>query len=83
MRFAPIEAFQDELREAGPDSVPTYERFVLHLSPEDVEELDRRILAILDEYVETDDQRLDRPAHGGIFVLHRLAGQPDPERPGT
>ena len=72
-RFAPVQAFQDELREAGPASVQLFERFVLHLSPEDVEELDRRILAILDEYVETDDQRLDRPALGGIVALHRLA----------
>lgn len=71
--FAPIAAFQDELREAGPESVQVFERFALHLSPEDVAELDRRILAILDEYVETDDQRLGQPVLGGIFVLHRLA----------
>jgi DNA-binding CsgD family transcriptional regulator len=71
--FAPIQAFQDELREAGPESVQTFDRFLLHLSPEDVQILERRILAILDEYVETDDQRLDQPALGGIFVIHRLA----------
>lgn len=71
--LAPIEAFQDELREAGPDSVQTFARFTLHLSPEDVVALERRILAVLDEYVETEDQRRDRPAHGGILVLHRLA----------
>jgi DNA-binding transcriptional ArsR family regulator len=69
----PIEAFQEELREAGPQSVATSARFTLHLSPEDVATLDRRILAVIDEYVETDDQRLDRPAHGGIVVVHRLA----------
>jgi len=73
VKFAPIAAFQEELREAGPESVQTYARFMLHLSPEDVTELDRRILAVLDEYIETDDQRLDQPAHGGIVVLHRLA----------
>lgn len=72
-KFAPIQAFQDELREAGPGSVQLFTRFALHLSPEDVATLDRRILAILDEYVETDDQRLDQPALGGIIVLHRLA----------
>jgi DNA-binding transcriptional ArsR family regulator len=71
--LAPIEAFQDELREAGPASVQTFERFALHLSPADAEALDLRILAILDEYVETEDQRRDRPPYGGIFVLHRLA----------
>ena len=72
--FAPIEAFQDEIREAGPDSVQLFERFLLHLSPAGVAELDRRIIAILDELVATDDQRLDQPALGGILVLHQLAG---------
>lgn len=72
--LAPIEAFQDEIREAGPDSVQLFERFLLHLSPAGVAELDRRIIAVLDEFVETDDQRLDQPALGGILVLHRLAG---------
>jgi DNA-binding transcriptional ArsR family regulator len=71
--LAPVEAFQEELREAGPASLQLSTRFTLHLSPEDVATLDRRILAILDEYVETDDQRRDQPAHGGIIVLHRLA----------
>lgn len=71
--LAPIEAFQDELREAGPDSISTFTRFTLRLSPADVAELDRRIVALLDEYVTTDHERADRPAHGGIVVLHRLA----------
>lgn len=71
--LAPIEAFQDELREAGPDSVQTHARFALHLSPNDIAELDRRICAIIDDYVQTDDQRADQPLHGGIVVLHRLA----------
>ncbi len=71
--LAPIEAFQDELREAGPDSVQKTSRFVLHLSPADAEELATKLVAVLDEYADSDHQRLDRPAHGGIFVLHRLA----------
>jgi DNA-binding transcriptional ArsR family regulator len=74
--IAAIQALQEELGRTGPDSVATFSRFILHLSPEDVAELDRRLLAILDEYVETDSQRLDRPALGGLFVLHRLAGSP-------
>lgn len=69
----PLEAFQEELNEAGPDSVLTFARFFLRLSPEDADALHRRILAILDEYIETDDQRPDQPAYGGIVVLHRLA----------
>ena len=42
--LAPIEAFSDELREAGPGAVKKMSRFALHLSPEDAEELaaDRR-----------------------------------------
>jgi DNA-binding transcriptional ArsR family regulator len=72
-RFGAMEAFQDELREAGPASVQVMERFALHLSPEEVAELDNRILDILDEYVATDDQRLDRPLLNGMFLLHRLA----------
>jgi hypothetical protein len=71
--LAPIEAFQAELREAGPGAVHTYARFMLHLSEEEVRELDRRLLAVLDEYIQTDHERLDRPALGGIVVLHQLA----------
>lgn len=69
--FAPVDAFQQELAEAGPASVASYARFSLHLSPEDVAELDRRIVAVIDEYVETDRERAHLPAHGGIFLLHR------------
>ena len=71
--LAPIEAFQDELREAGPESLKTFARFALRLSPDDVAELDRRICAVIDEYVLTEDQRHDQPIHGGILAIHRLA----------
>jgi hypothetical protein len=71
--LAPIEAFQAELREAGPGSVRTFARFMLHLSEEEVRELDRRLLAVLDDYIQTDHQRLDRPAFGGISVLQAMA----------
>ena len=67
-----IEAFQAELGEAGPGSVRTYARFMLHLSDEEVQELDRRLLAVLDEYIQTDHQRLDRPAFAHV-VLHQPA----------
>lgn len=73
--LAPIQAFQDELREAGSNSVQTYARFMLHLSPDDIAELDRRICAVLDEYVETEESRRDQPVYRGIFVLHRLADE--------
>lgn len=70
---APLQAFQEELREAGPGSVETFSRFMLHLSREDASVLADRILAILDEYIRTDGDRLDQPAHGGMVILHRLA----------
>jgi DNA-binding CsgD family transcriptional regulator len=79
--LASIEAFQAELREAGPGSVRTYARFMLHLSEEEMREVDRRILEVLDEYIQTDHQRLDRPALGGIVVIHQLA-DPAPPQPG-
>lgn len=70
--FAPVDAFQEELRAAGPGAVRTFARFALHLSVEQAAELDRRIFAILNEYLASDDQRLDQPAHGGLIVLHEL-----------
>jgi DNA-binding transcriptional ArsR family regulator len=70
---APVSAFQQELDEAGPASVRTFARFALHLSDEEVAELDRRIVAVLDEYVATDHERRDRPLYGGAFILHRPA----------
>ena len=73
--LAPVEAFTDELREAGPGAVSKMSRFALHLSPEGAEELAQRIVGILDEYVTTESQRADLPVYGGIFVLHRLASQ--------
>ncbi|HEX8134237.1 MAG TPA: helix-turn-helix domain-containing protein [Actinomycetes bacterium] len=79
LSMAPIEAFQAELREAGPGSVRTFARFMLHLSEEEVRELDRRLLEILDEYIQSDHQRLDRPALGGIVVVHQLA-EPAPSQ---
>ena len=80
LSMAPIQAFQAELREAGPGSVRTFARFMLHLSEAEVRELDRRLLEVLDEYIQTDHQRLDRPALGGIVVVHQLA-EPAPSQP--
>jgi len=80
LSMAPIQAFQAELREAGPGSVRTFARFMLHLTEAEVRELDRRLLEVLDEYIQTDHQRLDRPALGGIVVVHQLA-EPTPSPP--
>jgi DNA-binding CsgD family transcriptional regulator len=76
-RLAPLQAFEEELHEAGLESVTFYERFTLHLSDADAAELDNRIVAILDEYIRTDDNRLGQPAHGGMLILHRLPDVPN------
>jgi hypothetical protein len=52
---------------------------MLHLSEEEVRELDRRLLEVLDEYIQSDHQRLDRPALGGIVVVHQLAEPVPPQ----
>lgn len=67
-----LTAFTEELAESGPGSVSAFARFTLHLSDQDVERLDRRLLAVLDEFIATDHERRDQPAHGGIVMLHRL-----------
>ncbi len=70
--MAPLEAFRAELAETGPGSIATMSRFVLRLSADDLAALTARIQAVLDEYASTDASRAEQPAHGGIFVLHRL-----------
>lgn len=69
--LAPVEAFREELAEAGPDALASLSRFVLHLSEADAEDLLTRIHAVLNEYTASDRQRSEQPAYGGIFVLHR------------
>ncbi|WP_247826101.1 ArsR/SmtB family transcription factor [Arthrobacter antioxidans] len=69
--LAPVDAFREELTEAGPDALASLSRFVLHLSAEDAEDLITRVDAVLSEYTDSDRQRSDQPAYGGIFVLHR------------
>ncbi|MEQ4518407.1 winged helix-turn-helix domain-containing protein [Pseudarthrobacter sp. B907] len=69
--LAPVEAFREELAEAGPDALASLSRFVLHLSEADAEDLLTRIHAVLNEYTASDRQRSEQPPYGGIFVLHR------------
>jgi len=71
--MAPLEAFREEVAETGPASISTMSRFVLRLSADDLEALTGRIQAILDEYADTDESRSEHPAHGGIFLMHRLS----------
>jgi DNA-binding transcriptional ArsR family regulator len=76
-----FELFRGDLADAGPDALQWVDRFVLHLSEEDVQELERRILAVLDEYVATDDERRHHPTYGGIVVLHRSADGSERDAP--
>jgi predicted ArsR family transcriptional regulator len=72
VRFGPVTMAMDEAREAGGEGVATYATFLLHLSKKDVEELDRRLLEVIDEYIESDHTRTRRPVHRGFFVVHRV-----------
>jgi hypothetical protein len=82
LRFGPVDIAMEDARAAGPDAISTFATFMLHLSQDEVEELDRRVLAVLDEYIETDPDRLDRPVQLGFFVVHRSASA-RPEHPAT
>jgi hypothetical protein len=74
VRFAPIQLAMTDAQAAGPQGLATYASFMLHLSKEDVAELDRRLLAVIDEYIASDADRLDRPIHRGLFIVHRAYG---------
>ena len=78
---AVLQAFAAEVADAGPESVRTFARFVLHLDEDDVRELDAQLLAVIDHYVASDHQRLDKPVTGGLIVLHALDAGDSPERP--
>jgi DNA-binding transcriptional ArsR family regulator len=73
--LAMIEAFRAELAEAGPGSIESSSRFLLHLDETARSEMVDRIQAILDEYQATDADRRseNQPRLGGLFVLHRFA----------
>lgn len=70
-----LEAFTAEVAEAGPESVESSSRFVLHLDESAREEMMQRIQDILDEYEANDEERSNsgHPRLGGLFVLHRQA----------
>lgn len=72
---AMVDAFRAELAEAGPKSIRSSSRFVLHLDDRIREEMLERIQALLDEYEATDDERRAerQPRFGGLFVIHQLA----------
>jgi len=77
---APLAAFRHEFREAGLDSSVELTRLHLHLDNQEVVEFVRRIRAVIDEYVETDQERKQRgsASYGALFATHRLA-DPHPQ----
>lgn len=72
---AMLEAFRAEVAEAGPESVESISRFVLHLDDRERDEMVERIQSILDEYTGSDDERRDdgQTRFSGLVVLHRQA----------
>jgi DNA-binding transcriptional ArsR family regulator len=67
---AMLEAFQAELAEAGPDAASGFNRLALTLNKASREELESRVLAILDEYV-TRPPDPDGEPYGLLFAMHR------------
>jgi hypothetical protein len=72
-----LEAFQAELAEAGPDAASGFNRLALTLNESSREELESRVLAILDEYV-TRGPDPDGEPYGLLFAMHRRLLVPDP-----
>ena len=67
---AMLEAFQAELAEAGPGAAASFNRLALTLNKASREELESRVLAILDEYV-TRPPDPDGEPYGLLFAMHR------------
>jgi DNA-binding transcriptional ArsR family regulator len=73
---AMLEAFQAELAEAGPGAASGFNRLALTLNKASREELESRVLAIMDEFV-TRPPDPDGEPYGLLFAMHRrrLPGQ--------
>jgi DNA-binding transcriptional ArsR family regulator len=69
---AMLEAFLAELAEAGPGAATGFTRLALTLNRASLEELERRVLEILDEFV-TRPPDPDGEPHGLLFAMHRRA----------
>ena len=78
---AMLEAFQAELAEAGPGAASGFNRLALTLNKASREELESRVLAILDEFV-TRDPDPDGEPYGLLFAMHRRRS-PDPSGRGS
>ena len=81
IRFGPVALAVTDALAAGPEAISTFASFSLHPSDAEVDELDARLLDVLDRYVSTDTERADAgpPIRRGIVLLHRPA-RPHPNR---
>lgn len=73
IRFSPVALAVQEALDAGPGQVSTFATFALHLTDAEVDELDARLVEVIDSYVVTDRDRAEagHPARRGLFLLHR------------
>lgn len=82
-----LEAFRAELLEAGLESVRGWTRVVLHLTPDEAQDLQERLFAVIDEYVRTDGSRREAgsPPVNALIAMHDLHGsrpEDPPDQPG-
>ena len=68
-----LEAFLAELAEAGPDAAAGFDRLALTLNPASREELENRVLAVLDEFAARPPDPDGQP-YGLFFAMHRRPG---------
>ena len=78
---AMLEAFQAELAEAGPTAAAGFNRLAITLNKASREELESRVLAILDEFL-TRPPDPDGEPYGLLFAMHRRSPGPD-QGPGS
>jgi DNA-binding transcriptional ArsR family regulator len=71
IRTAPVRMFLDEVARADAHDLASYATFSLHLSEEDVAELDRQLLAVVDSWITSDADRRDRPVHRAMIGFLR------------
>ena len=74
---AMLEAFLAELAEAGPDAPTAFNRLALTLTKASRDELQARIIAVLDEFV-TRGPDPDGEPYGLLFGMHRRPDGPAP-----
>jgi predicted ArsR family transcriptional regulator len=79
---AMLEAFLAELEEAGPEGAFGFNRLALTLNKASRQELQDRVLAILDEFI-TRPPDPDGEPYGLLFAMHRQQLPPGGQDPGS